>query len=64
MRLQTLSEARWIFAFLALAVVAVWFVLPWLSVFFLMLVLVTLAFLRDPVRAPPTVPVLLVAAAE
>src|SRR6266536_2203605 len=64
MRLQTLSEARWIFAFLALAAAAVWFVLPWLSVFFLMLILCTLAFFRDPDRASPTDPSLIVAAAD
>src|SRR6266511_676880 len=64
MRLQTLSEARWIFASLALAAAAVWFVLPWLSVFFLMLILCTLAFFRDPDRASPTDPSLIVAAAD
>ncbi len=64
MRLQTLSEARWIFASLALAAAAVWFVLPWLSVFFLMLILCTLAFFRDPDRTSPTDPSLIVAAAD
>ena len=64
MRLQTLSEARWIFASLALAAAVVWFVLPWLSVFFLMMILCTLAFFRDPDRASPTDPSLIVAAAD
>jgi len=64
MRLQTLSEARWILAFLALAAVAAWFVSPWLSVLFLLLILCTVAFFRDPDRASPTDPSLIVAAAD
>ena len=64
MRLQTLSESRWILAFLASAAVAAWFVLPWLSVLLLLLIFCTLAFFRDPDRASPTDPSLIVAAAD
>jgi len=64
MRLQTLSEARWILAFLALAAVAAWFVSPWLSVLLLLLIFCTVAFFRDPDRASPMDPSLIVAAAD
>ena len=64
MRLQTLSEARWILAYLALSAAAVWFISPWLSAFFLILIPCTLAFFRDPDRTSPTDPSLIVAAAD
>jgi phosphatidylserine decarboxylase len=64
MRLQTLSEARWILAFLMFATVAGWFVSVWLSLFFLLLIFCTVAFFRDPDRASPTDPSLIVAAAD
>jgi phosphatidylserine decarboxylase len=64
MRLQTLSEARWILGFLALAAVAAWFVSPWLSAFFLLLFLCAVGFFRDPDRASPADPSLIVAAAD
>ena len=64
MRLQTLLEARWILAFLAFAAVAAWFVWPWLSTLFLLLIFCTVAFFRDPDRASPTDPSLIVAAAD
>jgi len=64
MRLQTLLEARWILAFLAFAAVAAWFVSPWLSMLFLLLIFCTVAFFRDPDRASPTDPSLIVAAAD
>jgi phosphatidylserine decarboxylase len=64
MRLQTLSEARLILAFLAFATVAGWFVSGWLSLFFLLLIFFTVAFFRDPDRASPTDPSLIVAAAD
>jgi phosphatidylserine decarboxylase len=64
MRLQTLSEARWILGFLAFGAVAAWFVSPWLSVFFLLLIFCTITFFRDPDRASPTDPTLIVAAAD
>jgi phosphatidylserine decarboxylase len=64
MRIQTLSEARWILAFLAFAAVAAWFMSPWLSMLFLLLIFCTVAFFRDPDRASPTDPSLIVAAAD
>ncbi len=64
MRLQTLSEARWILVFLAFAAVAAWFVSPWLSMLFLLLIFCTLAFFRDPDRASSTDPSLIVAPAD
>jgi phosphatidylserine decarboxylase len=64
MRLKTLSEARWILAFLAFAAVAAWFVSPWLSVLFLLVIFCTVAFFRDPDRESPTDPSLIVAAAD
>ena len=64
MRLQTLSEARWIFAFLAFAAVATWFVSPWLSMLFLLLIFCTVAFFRDPDRVSPIDPNLIVAPAD
>jgi phosphatidylserine decarboxylase len=64
MRLQTLMEARWILAFFVLlAVVAAWFSV-WLSLFFLLLIFCTVAFFRDPDRAVPPDPNLIVAAAD
>lgn len=64
MRLQTLLEARWILAFLALfAVGAVW-VSIWLALLFLLLFFFTVAFFRDPERKVPTDPNLIVAAAD
>ena len=64
MRLKTLSEARWILAFLAFAAMAAWFVSAWLSVLFLLLIFCTVAFFRDPDRVSPTGPSLIVAAAD
>ena len=64
MRLQTLSEARWILAFLAFAAVAAWFVWPWLSMLFLLLIFCTVAFFRDPDRVSPIDPNLIVAPAD
>jgi phosphatidylserine decarboxylase len=64
MRLQTVSEARWILAFLLLASVATWFVSPWLSMLFLLLIFCTVAFFRDPDRPAPTDPSVIVAAAD
>jgi phosphatidylserine decarboxylase len=53
MRLQTLNEARWIFAVLVVLLLASWFVFPWLSLLFLALILYTFAFFRDPNRVAP-----------
>lgn len=54
MRLQTLAEARWIFAILLVLIVASWFVSPWLSLLFIILAVYTLTFFRDPNRIAPT----------
>jgi phosphatidylserine decarboxylase len=64
MRLQTLSEARWIFGFLASAAVAAWFASPWLCALFLLVFFCIVAFFRDPDRASPADPSLIVAAAD
>jgi phosphatidylserine decarboxylase len=54
MRLQTLAEARWIFAILCVLILASWFFSPWLSLLFVVLAIYTLAFFRDPERIAPT----------
>jgi phosphatidylserine decarboxylase len=64
MRFQTLFEGRWIFAILVLAAAAAWFVSLWLSLIFLLLILYTLAFFRDPDRVAPADPNAVVAAAD
>jgi phosphatidylserine decarboxylase len=64
MRLQTLLEARWIFVLLAVLAIASSFATLWLSLFFLLLFFCTLAFFRDPNRAAPADPNLIVAAAD
>jgi phosphatidylserine decarboxylase len=64
MRLQTLSEARGILALFALLAVAAAFFSVWLQWFFLLLFLCTIAFFRDPERAVPADPNLIVAAAD
>jgi len=64
MRLQTLLEARWIFVLLVLLAIASSFATLWLSFLFLLLILCTLAFFRDPNRAAPRDPNLIVAAAD
>ena len=64
MRAQTFLEARWIFAILVLLAIASWFLTPWLSLLFLLLIFSTLAFFRDPDRATPADPNLIVAAAD
>ena len=64
MRLQTLSEARWIFVILVLLAVVVWFVSGWLSLLFVVLFFCTVAFFRDPNRRVPPDPLVIVAAAD
>ncbi len=64
MRAKTFLEARWIFAVLVLLAIASWFLTPWLSLLFLLLIFCTLAFFRDPDRAAPEDPNLIVAAAD
>ena len=64
MCLQTLLEARWIFAILVLLAIASSFATLWLSLLFLLSIFCTLAFFRDPDRPAPTDPNLIVAAAD
>jgi len=53
MRFQTLYEGRWIFAILVVLALVSWLVQPWLALLFLLLILYTLAFFRDPDRTVP-----------
>jgi len=64
MRSQTLCEGRWIFAILAVLAVASWWLTTWLSLVFLVLIIYTLAFFRDPDRVVPVDPNAVVAAAD
>lgn len=50
MRFQTLTEARWIFAVLiALTLLSLW-ILPWLALLWVIFILYTFYFFRDPER--------------
>jgi phosphatidylserine decarboxylase len=64
MRLQTLAEGWWIFLILILLLLASWWIKPWVALIFLVLLLYTLAFFRDPDRAVPPDPASVVAAAD
>jgi phosphatidylserine decarboxylase len=64
MRFQTLFEARWIFAVLALLMLAGAAFFPPLSFVFLLLILYTLFFFRDPDRAISSDTHTIVAAAD
>ena len=64
MRAQTFFEARWILLILALTGVAAWFASIWLTFVVLALFLFTIAFFRDPDRAVPADPNLIVAPAD
>ncbi|HJW37910.1 MAG TPA: phosphatidylserine decarboxylase family protein [Candidatus Udaeobacter sp.] len=64
MRLQTLLEARWILTFFVLLAIVAALFCVWLSLFFLLLIFCTVAFFRDPERAVPADPNLIVAAAD
>ena len=64
MRAQTLSEARWILLILAILLVAGWFIATWLALLFLVLILYTIAFFRDPNRPDPVDQLAVVAAAD
>ena len=64
MRLQTLAEGRHIFAILLLLMLASLWIWPWVSLVFLVLILYTLAFFRDPERLVPSNPSDVVAAAD
>ena len=64
MRFQTLYEARWIFATLALLTVASLFLSLWLLLTILLLTIYTFWFFRDPARVSPDDPDAVLAAAD
>jgi phosphatidylserine decarboxylase len=64
MRLQTLAEARWIFAVLAALAIISFLFQPWWSLIWLVLIAYTFYFFRDPDRTIPQDPVAIVAAAD
>ena len=64
MRLQTLAEARSILAILFFLAVTSWFFNAWLSLFFVLLIVSTLFFFRDPNRSIPVDLNAIVAAAD
>ncbi len=64
MRLQTLTEARWILALFGLLAVVAAFFSAWLLLIFLLLIFCTIAFFRDPERTVPRDSNLIVAAAD
>src|SRR5438876_203609 len=64
MRLQALWEARWILTFLAVLAIVFGLFSAWAFWFFVLLCLCTIAFFRDPERAAPADPNVIVAAAD
>src|SRR5712671_783297 len=64
MRLQALWEARWILTFLALLAIVFGLFSALAFWFFVLLCLCTIAFFRDPERAAPADPNVIVAAAD
>lgn len=64
MRLQTLREARWIFAVLLLAAAVTVPFLPWLGILWALLIAYVFYFFRDPDRETPADPAAVVAAAD
>src|SRR5437764_15017304 len=64
MRFQTLFEGRWIFAILLILAIGSALISWWLALFFLALILYTIAFFRDPNRPDPADERAVVAAAD
>lgn len=64
MRLQTLYEARWIFAVALLITANLFLLIPWLAVAGLLVIFCILCFFRDPDRQAPGDPNAVVAAAD
>ncbi len=64
MRLQTLIEARWILAILAVLALGSLLFSVWLLLLFVVLIAYTFYFFRDPERSVPTDPNAVVAAAD
>jgi phosphatidylserine decarboxylase len=64
MRWQTLYEGRWIFLILALLAFGAAMFSFWLSLIFVLLIIYTFAFFRDPERASPADVETVVAAAD
>lgn len=64
MRWQTLTEARWIFAALVALLAVSRFIYPWLGVVWLLLIIYTFYFFRDPDREAPVDPRAVLAAAD
>lgn len=64
MRWRTLYEARWIFAVLAVLAAASFFIHPWLALLWILLILYTFYFFRDPERVIPADENVVVAAAD
>jgi phosphatidylserine decarboxylase len=64
MRFQTLFEARWILIVLLVLACASLLISSWLTLFWLALIAYTFVFFRDPERATPSDPDVVVAAAD
>ncbi|MEY2479221.1 MAG: phosphatidylserine decarboxylase [Verrucomicrobiota bacterium] len=64
MQFRTLFEARWIILILTLFAVAAWPLSPWVSLFFVLFIVYTFAFFRDPDRDVPLDENAIVAAAD
>ncbi len=64
MRFQTLFEARWILVVLLVLATVSLLVSGWLSLFWVALIAYTFVFFRDPERATPADPDVVVAAAD
>jgi phosphatidylserine decarboxylase len=64
MRFQTLFEGRWIFAILLILAIGSALISWWLALFFVALILYTIAFFRDPNRPDPADQRAVVAAAD